>query len=161
MTEIPSATALAEGFEPATRDQWVALVEKSLKGGDFEKQLVSRTFDGVRIDPLYTRADERPGAASEVPGAAPFTRGTASARPAGRWDIRQIHFEPDPAKANAAILEDLEGGVTSIALHVAAPGTSGMQLTPGALERALDGVLLDVCPIAFMAGESSMPPRAT
>ncbi|MEQ1712147.1 MAG: methylmalonyl-CoA mutase family protein, partial [Hyphomicrobium sp.] len=154
MTEIPSATALAEGFEPATRDQWVALVEKSLKGGDFQKRLVSRTLDGVRIDPLYTRADERPGAGAEVPGVAPFTRGTATVRPNGGWDIRQFHSETDPAKLNAAILEDLEGGVTSLALHIASSGTPGLRLEPGALAAALDGVLLDVCPIALVADEN-------
>lgn len=157
MTDAPSATALAEGFEPATREQWIALVEKSLKGGDFEKRLVSRTLDGLRIEPLYTRADAPTDAAAGIPGSAPFTRGTRTSRPSGLWDIRQFHSETDSAAANAAILEDLEGGVTSIALHVAAPGTSGLALAPGALARALDGVLLDACPIALIAGENFEP----
>ena len=37
-------------------------------------------------------------------------------RPGPRWDIRQRHAHPDPALANAHILEDLERGVTSIQL---------------------------------------------
>lgn len=148
-----SATPLAEGFPPADRAQWVALVEKSLKGGDFEKRLVSRTLDGLRIEPLYTRADQRQDAGREQPGTPPFTRGSVVRSPGSPWDIRQFHSETDPAEANAAIIEDLEGGVTSIALHIAAPGTSGLKLQPGTLLRALDGVLLDLCPIALVAGE--------
>ena len=46
---------LTAGFEPPTREAWLALVEKALKGGDFEKRLVSRTADGLAIQPLYTR----------------------------------------------------------------------------------------------------------
>ncbi len=52
---------LAAEFEPPTREAWLALVEKALKGGDFEKRLVSRTADGLAIQPLYTRSDERTG----------------------------------------------------------------------------------------------------
>jgi methylmalonyl-CoA mutase len=157
MTETPPITALAAGFEPADRARWVALVEKSLKGGDFERRLVSRTLDGIRIEPLYTRAQAVPGADDARPGQPPFTRGSTAARPSGVWDIRQFHSETDPAAANAAILEDLEGGVTSIALHISAPGTSGLRLEPGAIARALDGVLLDVCPVALVAGENFEP----
>lgn len=157
MPETPAVTPLAEGFAPASRDAWMALVEKSLKGGDFEKRLVSRTLDGLRIEPLYTRGDAPPPSAVGLPGAPPFTRGARATRPAGTWDIRQFHSETDAAAANAAILEDLEGGATSIALHIAAPGTSGLPLTPGAIARALDGVLVDVCPVALVAGENFEP----
>ena len=44
-------TPLASDFERATRDQWLTLVEKVLKGQDFEKRLVSKTADGIRLDP--------------------------------------------------------------------------------------------------------------
>jgi methylmalonyl-CoA mutase len=71
-----------------------------LKGGDFEKRLVARTADGLALSPLATRAD--------------VGRRTAIAKKPsyfqGGWDIRQRHAEPDPGLANAAILEDLQGG---------------------------------------------------
>ncbi len=85
---------LAAEFEPATRAAWLALVDKVLKGGDFEKRLVSHTADGVPIQPLYTCADG-------VEGRGPV-RGRVG-RPAGTWDVRQRHLEPDPKAANAAI----------------------------------------------------------
>ena len=40
----------------------------------------------------------------------------------GGWDVRQRHVETDPKAANAAILEDLEGGGTSVLLQIQAPG---------------------------------------
>ena len=46
---------LAAEFEPPTREAWLALVEKVLKGGDFEKRLVSRTADGL-ADPAAVHA---------------------------------------------------------------------------------------------------------
>jgi methylmalonyl-CoA mutase len=143
--------ALAADFEPATREAWLKLVAKAIKGADFEKRLVSRTADGLRVEPLYTREQARPEAERSVPGAAPFTRGAKASR-AG-WDIRQFYSAADPQEANVAILRDLEGGASSIALHIASPGTSGLPLAADTLEQALEGVLLDLCPIALIAGE--------
>ncbi len=48
---------LADLFEPADRTRWLGLVEGVLKGADFEKRLVSRTADGLRIEPLYGPAE--------------------------------------------------------------------------------------------------------
>ena len=134
---------LGSDFAAASDAQWRGLVDKVLKGGDFAKRLVTRTADGIAIQPLYTRRD---GAA--VDGAA---RGAI--RIGAAWDIRQLHVESDPAAANSAIRDDLAGGVTSITLQIAAPGWFGLDYREAALARALDGVLLDVCPIALVAGE--------
>src|SRR5262245_50122616 len=95
----PDAALTAE-FAPPSREAWLALVAKVLKGGDFDKRLVSRTADGIAVQPLYTRADAVAGAAAT---------GRSSPFPGG-WDIRQRQLEPDPTAANTAILEDLEGG---------------------------------------------------
>ena len=151
MTDANHPAPMAEDFPKANLDQWRALVDKALKGAEFEKRLVSRTADGVKIKPLYTRADALEGDASAVPGAAPLTRGTRAARGGLGWDIRTFHIESDPKAANAAILEDLEGGVTSIGLQVG--GGIGLAPSKEALAAALSGVMLDVCPIVLVAGE--------
>jgi methylmalonyl-CoA mutase len=147
-----SGLSLADDFAVPAEADWRALVDKVLKGGDFERRLVTRTADGARIAPLYTRRDALPGAATALPGAAPFTRGRQAAGAAG-WDIRQVYAEPDPAKVNAAIREDLEGGVTSLLLQIAAPGWFGLPYTGPEMAAALDGVLLDMCPVSLLAGE--------
>src|SRR6185295_2520658 len=96
--------SLTAEFEPPRREAWLALVENVLKGADFEKRLVSRTADGLPIEPLYTRAD-----AGETQAAPTSERRAAAGH---RWDIRQRHAEPDAEAANKAILEDLQGGAT-------------------------------------------------
>ncbi len=142
-------TSLASGFPAAKYDQWRAMVDKALKGADFDKRLVAKTADGLTINPLYARKDALVAVEGAMPGMAPFTRGTKAKRDGLGWDIRTFHSEADPKALNAAILDDLDGGVTSIAVHV---GDTALPATREAFAAALDGVLLDVCPIVLVAG---------
>ncbi len=54
--------------------KWRQAVEAELKGVPFEKKLVTRTFEGIALQPLYG-----PGAGRQTPqpGSAPFTRGVS------------------------------------------------------------------------------------
>ena len=144
--ERPADGPLVPEFEPPAREAWLALVDKVLKGADFDRRLVSRTADGMAVQPLYTRADAVQGAA--------LTARTAYFP--GGWDIRQRHAEPDAKAANAAILEDLTGGATSLLLQIMAPGQAGMGYGAEALTAALKGVFLDACGLALDAGENTM-----
>ncbi|HKU09036.1 MAG TPA: methylmalonyl-CoA mutase family protein, partial [Bradyrhizobium sp.] len=110
---------------------WRKLVDGVLKGAPFEK-LVSKTYDGIRIEPIYSRAK----------GAAPIA-GRAAAAP---WQIMQRIDHPDAAQANAQALHDLENGSTGLTLVFAgANGAYGFGLDPSpeAIEKILDGVFLD------------------
>ena len=81
----PDLTGIA-AFPPATSERWRTLVEATLKGADFERSLVGRTRDGIRVAPLYEAAGPAP-----QPG---------EPRPApGAWPQRLDH--PDPGEANA------------------------------------------------------------
>ena len=138
--------ALVAEFEAPTPEAWLTLVEKVLRGADFEKRLVSRTADGLLVQPLYTRREA-----------------SADTTPAGRmgwfpggWDVRQRHMETDPRAANAAILEDLTGGGTSILLQIQAPGQEGLSYGGEALSEALEGVFLNACTIALDARENTL-----
>ena len=132
MTDLP----LAADFEAATRDAWMALVGKALKGGDFDKKLVRATYDGIRLSPLYSRDPAQREADARVRGAKAKTAGLA-------WDICQRTVSTDPAAVNSGILEDLDGGASGIILRLAAPGQAGLPVTAAAIARALDGVRLD------------------
>lgn len=103
--------SLAEGFDLAGREQWMELVEQVLRGAPFDKKLVSTTYDGIRVQPLYTGADHSgdPG----LPGVAPFTRGSKVV--GGAWQVRQAHSR---ATGNSAVMEDLAGGADAIELHI-------------------------------------------
>ena len=153
MAEALQTLVLGTEFPAADRDAWLALVTKALNGADFDRRLVSRTADGLSIQPLYTRTDALNENVIGFPGAAPFTRGVGSSFAEAAWDIRQLHADEDPAAANAAILDDLSGGATSIHLRFAAPGSFGLPYNGTALAAALDGVDLELCPVHLDAGE--------
>ncbi|HEY8382800.1 MAG TPA: methylmalonyl-CoA mutase subunit beta [Microvirga sp.] len=125
--------SLAADFPQASREQWLKLVEGVLKGAEFDKRLVARSPDGLRIEPLYPKAE----------GAVPVAR-----QEPGRWRVTQRVDHPDPAVANELALADLEGGADSLALVLAgAPTARGFGLAVSgadAIDRALQGVMLDL-----------------
>ncbi|USX50894.1 methylmalonyl-CoA mutase family protein [Lentzea sp. HUAS12] len=109
-------------FPSASREQWRELVDAVLaKTGASFDSLVTKTYDGIELQPLYTLDD-----ALEPYALAPVKQG---------WDVRQRHAVADPV----ALMNDLEGGVTS--LWLAVPAAS--------LEGLLEGVYLDLAPIVL------------
>ena len=144
--------SLADEFPAVDEAAWMTLVEKALRGADFERTLVSRTYDDLKLDPLYTGNDD--ARQSGLPGSAPYARGFRAAHGEQPWDIRQLYTATDPAAANKEILDDLMGGVTSMALQIAGPGQFGVKVeTLADLERTLDGVQLDFAPLTLIPGE--------
>ncbi|KUM78589.1 methylmalonyl-CoA mutase subunit beta [Streptomyces griseorubiginosus] len=150
MTVLPDdGLSLAAEFPDANLEQWHGLVAgvlrksgRDVSGAAAEDALSTALEDGLRTRPLYTAHDTAPEPG--FPGFAPFVRG---ARPegntAGGWDVRQRHAVAD----NTAVLADLENGVTSLWLAV---GDGGIPVA--SLGRVLDGVYLDLAPVALDAG---------
>lgn len=122
-----------DAFPAPTQEAWRAAVEKVLKGADFEKKLVGRTADGIRIEPLY-------GAAS--PALGPLRR------EAGRWHVAARVDHPEPSEAQKLALADLEGGADTLTIAFAgARAARGYGLVAddvGALDASLDGAMLDL-----------------
>jgi methylmalonyl-CoA mutase len=130
MTTTPDLP-LAADFAQATQDDWRKLVDGVLKGAPFER-LVGKTYDDLKIAPIYARAK----------GAMPIA-GRAAAMP---WQIMQRIDHPDPAQANAQALLDLENGATGLTLVFAgANGAHGFGLDPSpeSVKKILGGVILD------------------
>ncbi|MBB4394765.1 methylmalonyl-CoA mutase family protein [Bradyrhizobium sp. ERR14] len=131
MTSVTDDLPLAADFPKATVEDWRKLVDGVLKGAPFEK-LVGKTYDGLKIDPLYPRAK----------GVAPVV-GRPAAAP---WQIIQRIDHPDAALANAQALQDLENGATGLALVFAGgSGAHGFGLEPSAeaIARVLKDIHLD------------------
>jgi methylmalonyl-CoA mutase len=153
MTDTSAPLDLASGFAPATFEKWRQLVDKALKGADFDRKLVVKTADGLRIEPLYTRADTLTGAASAIPGKAPFTRGTHGKVQDLGWQIHQRVVETDAAVANKVILEELEGGANGVVLQIAGPGQNGIKIASANDAAAtLPGVFVDYAPVQLAGG---------
>ena len=146
--------ALAAGFPPAPRADWLALVERTLKGRPFDRAMTTPTHEGLTLQPLYTAGDLGAADPAGFPGAMPFVRGAADpARVTAGWQIRQLHAHPDPDAANAAIRDDLARGADAVALRLDPDGADGvMALTVDDLDRALAGVELAQVPLALAPG---------
>ncbi|MEM8708493.1 MAG: methylmalonyl-CoA mutase family protein, partial [Actinomycetota bacterium] len=117
---------------PATEADWRDAVDGVLKGRPFGKVLVGETRGGLDIQPLYAPADTAPMLPADA------------YRVAYGWDIRQHHDASSPERCAAAVLDDLEHGVTSIEL-----GTPPAVWRLDSLRSALQGVLLDIAPVAL------------
>ena len=155
MTVLPDdGLELAAEFPDTTHDQWQRLVTgvlrksgKDVEGAQAEEALSTALEDGLRTRPLYTAHDTAP--APGLPGFAPFVRGgRAAGNTVGGWDVRQRHTAAD----GNAVLADLENGVTSLWLVL---GEAGLPVS--SLGRVLDGVYLDLAPVALDAGTETAP----
>ncbi|WP_407165478.1 methylmalonyl-CoA mutase family protein [Bradyrhizobium sp. ORS 111] len=132
MTTTTDDLRLAADFQPATYEDWRKLVDGVLKGAPFEK-LVGKTYDGLKIDPIYRRATNTSPIA-----------GRAAAAP---WRILQRVDHPDAAQANAQALHDLENGATGLEFEFAGgPGARDFGLADASkqtLAKVCDGIHLD------------------
>ena len=129
-----------------TREAWMQAVRGVLLKGKpdaddaafaeaFARQLVSTSEDGLEIEPLY---DSSEAIDAGLPGFAPFIRSSHAAPTA--WEIRQrVWTETEGSTA----VGELESGATGVLLELPS-GVDG-----GSLERALDGVLLDLAPVSL------------
>ncbi len=128
MAATETATPFADVFAPASEEQWRQKVEAALKGAPFSR-LISKTYDGFDIQPLYARASGKPRAF----------------RGAGDWAVTARVDHPEGAEANKLALTDLENGANG--LHVVFAGSAGAYgfglKDAAALAPALEGVYLD------------------
>ncbi|MCM2372004.1 methylmalonyl-CoA mutase family protein [Aporhodopirellula aestuarii] len=178
MSTIPELT-IADDFPPVDYDTWRATVEEDLKGAPFERKLVSHTYEGIDIQPVYTLRDDLGEDAAGMPGFAPFLRGP---HPQGKVmcgvDLRQEHAHPDIKAANKSIIGDLEGGVTSLVLRLDRAARNGFGVDDPQyahlggddgvmvggvedLDATLAGVHLDLLDVAIDAGAAFLPAAAT
>jgi len=132
MTSATDDLALAADFPPASHDDWRKLVDGVLKGAPFEK-LVSKTYDGLKIAPIYQRARN-----------VTLIAGRDATQP---WQIMQRIDHPDVAKANVIALQELENGATGLEIEFQdGPGARGFgapNASPETLKRLFAGVIFD------------------
>jgi methylmalonyl-CoA mutase len=142
---------LAAEFPPVTEADWIAAVRKVVLKGKpatsdprsddefaaaFTRQLVSRTPDGITIEPLYTSDDAPP--AAPAPGQAPYTRGARTV-PAP-WEVRQRVW---PGVDGSSARSELESGATGVLVELPARADAD------ALAEALAGVHLEMAPVSI------------
>ena len=102
-------------FPPISTEKWEEVINKDLKGADYDKKLVWKTIEGFNVKPYY-RAEDLEGLEylNSNPSEEPFVRGKKADN--NVWDIHQDIRESDPEKANGFALEATRRGVNSLGL---------------------------------------------
>ncbi|WP_448874621.1 methylmalonyl-CoA mutase family protein [Desulfobulbus propionicus] len=111
-----TALDILKDFPANTHAEWLAAVEKELKGKPFDKTLVKKTYEGIDIQPMYFMHDlEGLPLVDTLPGEAPYMRGTtASGNRVNAWNIAQEITLADPEEFNRAAQYDLTRGQNSL-----------------------------------------------
>lgn len=129
----------------ALEREWRRRVEEALGGRPFES-LITTTFEGLAIAPLYPR---------------PTPEGARALRQKpGPWAISQRMDHPDPMTANAMARADLDGGANALTLALApAPAARGFGVAiegTRSLDAALAGIDLDRMALRLDAGAGAL-----
>lgn len=137
MSTSSSPAASPDAFPAVTSDDWAALVRKELKGAD-PATLFAITRHGYRLQPVY-RAEDLPAGIDHLPGNPPYLRGPLpiDGLPGARRHVAlQRHVDANLEELQAAIAEDVDGGVDGLWLDLRASGIG----SPAQLDAVLDGV---------------------
>ena len=178
---------LLREFPVPSYEEWRAAAEKSLKGASFEAKLLSPTYEGITLMPVYRREDvEGLPHLTGLPGLAPYVRGTQALGHVTRgWEVSQEIADPSPEAFRQTAADALKRGQTMLnvvldpdalagqdpqpvaeAAPDAAPpqesaqtgvGTGVGIFTPADMEQALEGISLETVPVFLHTGGLTVP----
>ncbi|MDR3133499.1 MAG: methylmalonyl-CoA mutase subunit beta [Prevotellaceae bacterium] len=127
------AEKLFSEFPPVPTAQWEAVIQKDLKGADYDKKLIWKTPEGINVRPYY-RAEELEN-----------VRKAHSAKTGNGWLIRQdFDAREDVGAANRDALDALNKGVDSIGFRLKKEG-----LSAGKLDALLNDIDVSAAEINF------------
>jgi len=156
-------------------DDWKKQVEAELKGDSYEKKLITKTFEGINLQPIYTQKDiENIPFINSYPGFENFVRGSkASGYHSSPWEIAQEYSYALPEEINEALQHDLARGLNSINISLDLPtllGKDADQSQPGEVGKGglsisgirkmqvlFDDINLTEYPIHIHGGFSALP----
>ncbi|MGG1657985.1 methylmalonyl-CoA mutase family protein [Brevibacillus sp. NRS-1366] len=172
---IDEETCLFNEFPIPTYQQWRQIVEKSLKGASFNERLVTQTYEGIELQPIYREEDAADiPHLSSLPGFFPYVRGTEFLGYVKKpWEVCQEMIYRDPVEFNKAIRQELERGQTMINLRLDRAGLRGVDpheakkedIGQGGVsissvkdfDEALKGICLEKTPVFLQVGSVGLP----
>jgi methylmalonyl-CoA mutase len=170
--ESDTKKRLLSEFPPHTEAEWKEAAIQLLKGRPFEKTLITATYEGFDLQPLYTREGMRdlPHLADQ-PGMGTQVRGSRieGYLEAG-WLVSQELSAPTPSALNAVALKELEGGQSELNFWLDRPGRQGEDpgesstsagvcgvslSTLGDVSTLLDGIHPEMISLYFQSGAAA------
>lgn len=169
---------LKQTFPVPTYEAWHEAAVKLLKGADFQKRLVKKTYEGIDIQPMYAQSDvEGITFVNAIPGEEPYVR---SAKALGNviwgWHVTQELRAATPQEFNKIAKADTTRGQNGVniildeaSLTGADPdkakpetvGKGGLSIaTKADFKTALDGVCPQENIFQLQAGSNPIPVAA-
>lgn len=131
-------------FPPVSTQDWEAKIQVDLKGADYEKKLIWKTNEGIKVKPYYRAEDlQNLSYLNANPGEYPFVRGKKTN--SNDWYIRQDITVNSVESANAKALDILGKGVNAICFVL----KKGTEITKDSLSKLLDNICLSAVEINF------------
>lgn len=168
---------LLSEFPPPSLDAWKEEVIRLLKGAPFEKKMLTATYEGITLQPMYTAEDTKDLPFQDnLPGEWPYLRGTeALGKRLNGWLIAQELPFATPKDFNEALKYDLERGQNAVCLLLDRAGYQGLDADQAETEtvgrggtsisafedavQALDGIDPAI-PIMVVGGAGTVPASA-
>lgn len=102
-------------FPVPTYEEWKEAAIKSLKGADFDKRLLTETYEGITLQPMYQRKDIENIDTSSFPGEYPYLRSTKLLDYVEKtWDVAQEVQLFHPQTFNKIVKKQLTVGQTAL-----------------------------------------------
>ncbi|MCF8239888.1 MAG: acyl-CoA mutase large subunit family protein [Melioribacteraceae bacterium] len=167
--------AIRDDFETNDFSKWKEQVEKDLKGAAYEKKLITKTYEGIDLQPIYTRKDtENLKFNDGFPGFDSRKRGQKFSGYVNKsWNICQNLPYQKSEDINEALKNDLSRGQNSIMLTFdtatnlgidadfadpANVGDTGLSLSEiKTLSNCLKEIDITQYPLFIKSGFSSLP----
>lgn len=143
-------------FAPTSYEAWKAEAVASLKGGEFDKKLLTKTYEGVTLRPLYTQADvDALNAPDTFPGYRDYLRNAhIGGYLSAPWTIAQSVGTATPERANALLKEEISRGANGVNVTL---GEQGVPVASAAEMKALlTGIDLATHPLQMNCGASAL-----
>lgn len=133
---------LFQDFPSTSTQEWMDKITADLKGADFEKKLVWKTNEGIKVNPFYRDEDNKGLKTTEsLPGEFPFVRGTSKEND---WYVRQDIAVENIASANTKALDLLNKGITSLGFTIKSDDVSKENIA-----KLLKDIVLEAVEINF------------
>jgi methylmalonyl-CoA mutase len=127
------AEKLFSAFPQISTSQWEEVINKDLKGADYEKKLVWKTMEGINVRPYYR--------AEDLTKLSPVR----SAKTDNKWLVRQdFDARDNVVEANQSALDVLNKGVDAIGFRLKKEG-----ITATDLDTLLKGIVLTAVEVNF------------
>ena len=108
-----SQNKLFTEFPPVSTQAWEAVIQVDLKGADYEKKLVWKTNEGIKVKPYYRAEDLQNLKYLNVnPSEFPYVRGTKTE--SNKWEIRQDVTVENTTEAGRIACESIKKGATAV-----------------------------------------------